>query len=57
MNPIPDEELPLMSGVFNVPLYGMHTWGDLFNVRQKLALITFAEKVRAAHQQDGGGRG
>ena len=51
MNPIPDEELPLMSGVFNVPIYGMHTWGDLFNARQKLALITFAEKVRAAHQR------
>ena len=51
MNPIPDEELPLMSGVFNVPIYGMHTWGDLFNARQKLALITFAEKVRTAHQR------
>ena len=28
--PVPDEPLPLMSGTFNVPLYGMHTWGDLF---------------------------
>jgi len=27
----------------------MQTWGDLFNPRQKLALITFAEKVRQAH--------
>ena len=51
MNPIPDEELPLMSGVFNVPIYGMHTWGDLFNARQKLALITFVEKVKAAYQK------
>nr|QNO47555.1 hypothetical protein GGGHDLIA_00045 [Methanosarcinales archaeon ANME-2c ERB4] len=25
------------------------TWGDLFNPRQKLTLITFAEKVRQAH--------
>ena len=51
MNSIPDEELPLMSGVFNVPIYGMHTWGDLFNARQKLTLITFVEKVKAAYQQ------
>ena len=51
MNPIPDEELPLMSGVFNVPIYGMHTWGDLFNARQKLALITFVEKVKAVYQK------
>ena len=51
MNPIPDEELPLMSGVFNVPIYGMHTWGSLFSARQKLALITFADKVKAAYQE------
>jgi adenine-specific DNA methylase len=25
------------------------SWEDLFNPRQKLALITFAEKVRQAH--------
>jgi putative DNA methylase len=29
----------------------MHRWGDLFNSRQKLALITFADKVRQAHAQ------
>ena len=50
MDAVPDEELPLMSGVFNVPIYGMHTWGNLFNARQKLALITFAEKVKVAYQ-------
>jgi adenine-specific DNA methylase len=50
IDPIPDEELPLMSGVFNVPLYGMNTWGSLFNSRQKLALITFADAVKQAHQ-------
>ncbi len=48
-DPVPDEEIPLMSGTFNVPLYGVNTWGDLFNPRQKLALITFADKVRQAH--------
>ena len=51
INPIPDEELPLMSGVFNVPIYGMNSWGDLFNPRQKLALITFADKVKAAYHE------
>ena len=51
MSAVPDEELPLMSGVFNVPLYGINTWGDLFNARQKMALITFAEKVKAVYQK------
>lgn len=49
--PVPDEELPLMSGVFNVPIYGMTKWGDLFNSRQKLALITFVEKVRETYEK------
>jgi len=51
VDPVPDEELPLMSGTFNVPLYGFTKWGDLFNARQKLALITFTEKVRLAYQK------
>ena len=37
--PVPDEPLPLMSGTFNVPLYGMNSWGDLFTARQKVALV------------------
>jgi adenine-specific DNA methylase len=31
--------------------YGFQEWGDLFNPRQQLALITFVEKVRCAHEQ------
>ncbi|CUT01671.1 DUF1156 domain-containing protein, partial [Candidatus Kryptobacter tengchongensis] len=31
--------------------YGITKWGDLFNSRQKLALITFTEKVRLAYQK------
>ncbi len=51
IDPVPDEKIPLMSGVFNVPIYGIHKWGDLFNSRQKLALITFTEKVRLAYKK------
>jgi len=51
IDPVPDEEIPLMSGTFNVPIYGMTKWGDLFNSRQKLALITFTEKVRQAYRR------
>ena len=43
--PLPDEPLPLMSGTFNVPLYGMNTWGDLFTARQKLALVELGRLV------------
>ena len=39
LHPVPDEPLPLMSGTFNVPLYGMNTWGSLFTARQKVALL------------------
>ncbi|HEY80241.1 MAG TPA: hypothetical protein G4O05_04090, partial [Caldilineae bacterium] len=52
MDPVPDEPLrrvPVVFGVINVWIYGMTTWGDLFNPRQQLALITFAKKVRQAH--------
>jgi len=51
IDPVPDEEIPLMSGTFNVPLYGLTKWGDLFNSRQKLALITFTEKIRLAYKK------
>ena len=45
--PVPDEPLPLMSGTFNVPLYGMNSWGDLFTARQKVALVEFGESLVA----------
>jgi adenine-specific DNA methylase len=55
MDPVPDEPTPEGRGrgaerAFSVRNYGMTTWGSLFNARQQLALITFAEKVRQAHQ-------
>ncbi len=44
-SPIPDEVLPLMSGVFNVPIYGHNDWGSLFTSRQAYAINTFIEII------------
>ncbi len=54
MDPVPDEPTPEGKGrgaerAFSVRNYGLDTYGDLFNSRQKLALITFVEKVRQAY--------
>ena len=52
LDPVPDEPLPAQETLgFRVQRYGLTRWGDLFNPRQKLALITFADKVRQAHTQ------
>ncbi len=52
MDPVPDEALPPKETLgFRVQRYGLTRWGDLFNARQKLALITFAEKVRRAYAE------
>jgi len=49
IDPVPDEIIPTpCHEVDRPPMYGMKTWGSLFNPRQKLALITFVEKVRQA---------
>lgn len=60
IDPVPDEIIHNPTGkeyngflLYNftpVVLYGMTKWGDLFNARQKLALITFAEKVRLVYK-------
>ena len=55
-SPIPDEPIPTPDGkeyvhdgvYFNftpVVLYGLTKWADLFNPRQKLAIITFMDKI------------
>ena len=46
LRPVPDEPLPLMSGTFNVPLYGMNTWGNLFTARQKAALVVLGTNLQ-----------
>ncbi|MDP8013022.1 MAG: DUF1156 domain-containing protein, partial [Nanoarchaeota archaeon] len=45
IDPVPDELLPPVGTLgFRIQRYGMNTWGDLFNSRQKLAMITFVER-------------
>jgi adenine-specific DNA methylase len=43
---LPCEPVPLMSGVFNAPIYGHDTWESLFTNRQLLALITYSRLAR-----------
>ncbi len=42
---VPDETLPLMSGTFNAPIYGVRTWGDMFTARQKIALLHLLDAI------------
>ena len=56
MDSVPDEDISktpsnTMGGTNRVLNYDIKTWGDLFNSRQKLALITFMEKVRQAYKK------
>ena len=51
LNLIPCEPLPLMSGVFNAPIYGCNTWGSLFTPRQLLALTTLVHFSHQAYKQ------
>jgi len=53
---VPDEYLPVMSGVFNAPIYGHDNWGTLFTPRQALALSTYTrlanQYVKINHRKD-----
>ncbi len=56
VNPIPDEPTPKGNGPgaersFGLQTYGLTTWGDLFNSRQKLTLIVFSEKIRQCYNE------
>lgn len=55
LDPIPDEPIsavrpsPNARGTSGLTRYGLNKWGDLFNPRQQLVLITFVEKVRQVY--------
>ena len=54
-SPVPDEPTPAGKGrgaerAFSIGNYGLNTWGDLFNSRQKLALITFMDKIKKSYE-------
>lgn len=59
LSPVPDEPFALNSRYAVPPLYGLDTFGKLFNPRQALALATFVRFVREAYaeivQQTGDG--
>lgn len=52
---LPDERMvPTIGNNFTVSgkyIWGIRSWGDLFNPRQALALTTFARLVREAHDE------
>jgi len=54
LDPVPDEPTlkKIGSGAersISMHSYNLCSWGELFNARQQLALVTFTEKVREAH--------
>jgi len=44
---IPDEPINHLRGFFNVVLYGMKTWGNLFTTRQALTLVLLCDLIRS----------
>jgi adenine-specific DNA methylase len=49
---VSDEELPTtMPGGIHPPNYGIMKFGELFNSRQKLALISFLESVKSVYKK------
>ena len=54
IDPVPDEPTPEGKGrgaerAFSVRSFNLNQWGDLFNSRQKLALIVLSSKIRQAY--------
>ena len=46
---IPDERLPYLRSIFNVHVYGVSKWAQLFNNRQLFTCLTFARLVHEAY--------
>ena len=56
IDPVPDEPTPRVKGPgaergISIHNYNINTYGELFNARQQLALVTFTEKIREAYQE------
>jgi len=52
LDPVPDEDAPGTVGSNALGFrYSLHRFGDYFNTRQKLALVTFTANVRQAYKQ------
>lgn len=56
IDPVPDEPTPEGKGrgaerAFSLQSYGMKEWGNLFNERQKLLLVTLTEAVRHTYNE------
>lgn len=52
---VPDDPTPWQHGhraVASLRLYGMMEWGDLFNVRQKIALVTLGQIINGIAKTD-----
>ena len=51
---LPNEEIPATERRrISLPIYGMERWGDLFNARQKVALLTLCRLVEQVQQKSG----
>lgn len=48
---VPNDPVPLMSGVFNAPIYGLTDWSRYFLPRQALALSAFAAAVHSIYEE------
>lgn len=47
---VPNEPVPVMSGVFNAPIYGLTDWSKYFTPRQALALSAFSQAVKKSYE-------
>jgi len=48
---VPEGELNHLRGFFNVVLYGMKKWGDLFAPRQALAMVTITRLIKSVREK------
>ena len=56
IDPVPDEPTPKIKGAgaergFAIHNYNLNTYGELFNARQQLALVTLTEQIREAQTE------